>query len=156
MNNVCAAGTGSFIEEQAKKLGVSLNEYSDKAMHTIAPMASDRCTVFMERDLNHYLNANYSTNEILASVLHSVRENYLLKVAIEKNIGDKIFFQGATAKNKALVAAFEQKLKKPILVSKYCHLTGAMGVALELFDKKIIQTKFRGIKLYKKRNICPY
>ncbi|WP_340110968.1 acyl-CoA dehydratase activase [Maribellus mangrovi] len=149
MNNVCAAGTGSFIEEQAKKLGVSLSEYSGKAMHTASPMASDRCTVFMERDLNHYLNENYSTNEILASVLHSVRENYLSKVAVVKNIGNKIFFQGATAKNQALVAAFEQKLNKPILVSKYCHLTGALGVALELFDKKIYKTKFKGITLYK-------
>ena len=59
MNNVCAAGTGSFIEEQAKKLGVSLTEYSERAANTTAPMASDRCTVFMERDLNHYINENY-------------------------------------------------------------------------------------------------
>ncbi|MEN8117185.1 MAG: acyl-CoA dehydratase activase [Bacteroidota bacterium] len=149
MNNVCAAGTGSFIEEQAKKLGIGLDEYSEKAENTAAPMASDRCTVFMERDLNHYINENYHTNEILASVLHSVRENYLAKVAISKNIGKKIFFQGATAKNQALVAAFEQKLGKPIMVSKYCHLTGAYGVALELHDKKITETKFRGINLYK-------
>ncbi len=103
----------------------------------------------MERDLNHFINENYKTNEILASVLHSVRENYLTKVAVEKNIGNKIFFQGATAKNKALVAAFEQKLNKPIMVSKYCHLTGAYGVALELFDKKNTSTNFRGIQLYK-------
>jgi len=161
MNNVCAAGTGSFIEEQAKKLGVPLDEYSERAENISAPMASDRCTVFMERDLNHYINENYHTNEILASVLHSVRENYLTKVAIEKNIGQKIFFQGATAKNRALVAAFEQKLDKPIMVSEYCHLTGAYGVALELFDKKIVSTKFRGIKLYKaeipvRTEVCEY
>ncbi|HSO89016.1 MAG TPA: acyl-CoA dehydratase activase [Draconibacterium sp.] len=149
MNNVCAAGTGSFIEEQAKKLGVDLSKISERASNISAPMASDRCTVFMERDLNHYINANYKTNEILASVLHSVRENYLAKVAVEKNIGNKIFFQGATAKNKALVAAFEQKLNKPIMVSKYCHLTGAYGVALELFDKKVSNSSFRGIQLYK-------
>jgi predicted CoA-substrate-specific enzyme activase len=149
MNNVCAAGTGSFIEEQAKKLGVELSEFSERAANVAAPMASDRCTVFMERDLNHYINANYKTNEILASVLHSVRENYLAKVAVEKNIGNKIFFQGATAKNKALVTAFEQKLNKPIMVSKYCHLTGAYGVALELLDKKEFQSTFRGIQLYK-------
>jgi len=161
MNNVCAAGTGSFIEEQAKKLGVSLEEYSQRAENIPAPMASDRCTVFMERDLNHYINENYHTNEILASVLHSVRENYLTKVAIEKNIGEKIFFQGATAKNRALVAAFEQKLGKPIMVSEYCHLTGAYGVALELFDKNSNQTTFRGIKLYKteipvRTEVCEY
>jgi len=149
MNNVCAAGTGSFIEEQAKKLGVGLEEYSQRAENTTSPMASDRCTVFMERDLNHYINKNYKTNEILASVLHSVRENYLNKVALEKNIGKKIFFQGATAKNRALVAAFEQKLEKPIMVSKYCHLTGAYGVALELSDKQNTKSGFRGINLFK-------
>lgn len=161
MNNVCAAGTGSFIEEQAKKLGVSLYAYSERAENISAPMASDRCTVFMERDLNHYINENYKTNEILASVLHSVRENYLSKVAVEKNIGEKIFFQGATAKNRALVAAFEQKLQKPIMVSQYCHLTGAYGVALELADLNKNETQFKGIHLYKtdipvKTEVCEY
>lgn len=150
MNNVCAAGTGSFIEEQAKKLGVELGDYSDRAENVSAPMASDRCTVFMERDLNHFINNNFQTNEILAAVLHSVRENYLTKVAIEKNIGNKIFFQGATAKNRALVAAFEQKLGKAIMVSRYCHLTGALGVALELAEQRELISTFRGIELYKK------
>jgi len=150
MNNVCAAGTGSFIEEQAKRLGCTLDEYSGRVQHVQSPMASDRCTVFMERDLNHYLMAGYSTDEILAAVLHSTRENYLTKVAVTGYIGNTIYFQGATAKNKALVAAFEQKLNKPILVSKYCHLSGALGVALELHDNLVTSTKFRGLGLYKK------
>ena len=148
MNNVCAAGTGSFIEEQAEKLGCGLWEYSGRAEGSAAPLSSDRCTVFMERDLNYYLSENYSTEEVLASVLHSVRENYLTRVAIEKNIGNKIFFQGATAKNRALVAAFEQRLNKPIMVSKFCHLTGALGTALHLIDEKITVSSFRGIGLY--------
>jgi predicted CoA-substrate-specific enzyme activase len=150
MNNVCAAGTGSFIEEQAKRLGCSLGDYSGRVENVYSPLASDRCTVFMERDLNHYLMAGYSADEILAAVLHSTRENYLTKVAVKGYIGKKIFFQGATAKNKALVAAFEQKLKIPIMVSRYCHLTGALGVALELSDKKINNTRFRGLDLYQK------
>jgi predicted CoA-substrate-specific enzyme activase len=150
MNNVCAAGTGSFIEEQAKRLGCPLDEYAGRAEKVHSPMASDRCTVFMERDLNHYMMAGYSTDEILAAVLHSTRENYMTKVAVKGFIGKKIFFQGATAKNKALVAAFEQKLKKPIMVSRYCHLTGALGVALELYDRNVESTKFRGLDLYRK------
>lgn len=150
MNNVCAAGTGSFIEEQAKRLGCPLNEYSSRAENVSAPLASDRCTVFMERDLNHYLNAGYSVDEILAAVLHSTRENYLTKVAVTGSIGKKIFFQGATAKNRSLVAAFEQKLKRPIMVSQFCHLTGALGTALELHDKNVNATNFRGLDLYKK------
>jgi predicted CoA-substrate-specific enzyme activase len=149
MNNVCAAGTGSFIEEQAKRLGCPLEDYAFRTEKVKSPIASDRCTVFMERDLNHYLMAGYSTDEILASVLHSTRENYLTKVASKGYIGNKICFQGATAKNKALVAAFEQKLKKPIMVSRYCHLTGALGVAFELFDNQIKNSDFRGLDLYK-------
>ncbi|HLF35002.1 MAG TPA: acyl-CoA dehydratase activase, partial [Cyclobacteriaceae bacterium] len=151
MNNVCAAGTGSFIEEQAKRLGCPLDEYSRRAERSKAPISTDRCTVFMERDLNHYLKSGYSKEEMLAMVLHSTRENYLTKVAVRGGIGGKIFFQGATGKNKALIAAFEQKLKKPVMVSKFCHLTGALGTALELLDKKICDSNFRGLDLYKKQ-----
>lgn len=148
MNNVCAAGTGSFIEEQARRLGVSLDEFADKAFGAQAPIASDRCTVFMERDLNNYLNSGYRTEEILAAVLHATRENYLSKVAHISGIGQKIFFQGATARNRALVAAFEQKLGKPIMVSPYCHLTGAYGAALDLMDQAATENRFRGLNLY--------
>ncbi|HOW80994.1 MAG TPA: acyl-CoA dehydratase activase [Spirochaetota bacterium] len=153
MNNVCAAGTGSFIEEQAKKLGCPLDEYSQRAERAPAPLSSDRCTVFMERDLNYYVSQGYSVDEMLASVLHSVRENYLSKVAIEKSIGERIFFQGATAKNRALVAAFEQRLGKRIAVSKYCHLTGALGVALYLLEENASRTRFKGVDIY--RNSIP-
>jgi predicted CoA-substrate-specific enzyme activase len=150
MNNVCAAGTGSFIEEQGKRMGCALEEYQNMAEGREAPMSSDRCTVFMERDINYYLSEGYSTNEMLASALHSVRENYLMKVAVEASIGEVICFQGATAKNRALVAAFEQRLNKPIHVSKYCHLTGALGIALLLADERVHSENFRGFKLYEK------
>jgi len=148
MNSVCAAGTGSFIEEQARKLGVSLADYSAKAEGSSAPLTSDRCTVFMERDINNYLNKGYSVEEILATALHSVRENYLKKVAVEATIGNNICFQGATAKNKALVAAFENKLGKEIFVSKYCHLTGALGLTYILAEELKAESCFRGLDVY--------
>ncbi|MGM0666886.1 MAG: acyl-CoA dehydratase activase [Bacteroidota bacterium] len=144
MNSACAAGTGSFIEEQAMRMDVSLRDYSSLAENARAPLASDRCTVFMERDINYYTNRGYGKNEILAAVLHSVRDNYLKKVAVESSIGNNICFQGATAKNKALVAAFEMKLGKNIFVSPYCHLTGALGCALMLADEHSEESKFRG------------
>lgn len=148
MNYVCAAGTGSFIEEQAKRLNIPLSDYAGQALDTPSPLTSDRCTVFMERDLNHFLSQGYSKQELLAAALHSVRDNYLSKVAHLNKIGEVICFQGATAKNQALVAAFEQKLQKPIFVSKYCHLTGALGVCLLLKEKHFAKTDFRGIDFY--------
>jgi predicted CoA-substrate-specific enzyme activase len=149
MNNVCAAGTGSFIEEQARKLGCPLADYSSRTEGRRSPIVSDRCTVFMERDMNHYLSEGYAVDEVLASVLHAVRENYLTKVAVEGSIGNTIFFQGATAKNRSLVAAFEQRLKKPIHVSRYCHLTGALGAALALSDQGVRETGFRGTAIHR-------
>jgi predicted CoA-substrate-specific enzyme activase len=150
MNTVCAAGTGSFIEEQAERLDCRLADISARTEGKRAPMASDRCTVFMERDINHILSNGHEVDEALASVLHSVRDNYLSKVAVEGAIGDVVCFQGATAKNKMLVAAFEQKLEKKIHVSEYCHLTGALGVAYLLSENRPEQTLFRGISLYSK------
>ena len=145
MNYVCAAGTGSFIEEQAKRLGVLLGEYATRASTARAPLTSDRCTVFMERDLNHLLNQGYTKDELLAAALHSVRDNYLAKVAHLNLIGENICFQGATAKNRALVAAFVQKIQRPIYVSKYCHLTGALGVCLILQEEFSRRSSFRGL-----------
>ena len=149
MNNVCAAGTGSFLQEQAEKLDCPLPQYSMMVENVSAPLASDRCAVFMERDMSQFLNNGYSVNEILATALHSVSENYLQKVATEASIGHNICFQGATAKNRSLVAAFEQRLKKPIYVSKYCHLTGALGTALMLRGQQIPRTGFRGINIFR-------
>jgi len=149
MNTVCAAGTGSFLEEQAVKLGIPLDEYAARVEGAASPLASDRCTVFMERDINYYLSQGYTASEILASCLFSVRENYLLKVAAEARIGRRVCFQGATAKNKALVAAFEQKLKRPITVSPYCAITGALGAALTLADEGCRRSSFRGLDLYR-------
>ncbi len=150
MNKVCAAGTGSFIEEQAERLGCPIGDYARRTEGVAAPMSSDRCTVFMERDINHYLSEGYSVEEVLAAALHSVRENYLLKVANERLIGKTVLFQGATARNRALVAAFEQRLQQPILVSKFCHLTGALGVALLLADEGRRQSAFAGLGLHRK------
>ena len=150
MNTVCAAGTGSFIEEQAQKLDCPLAEYAGRALNSPSPLASNRCTVFMERDINHLLFDGYSPNEILATVLHSIAENYLGKVAAEKHIGSVICFQGATAKNPALVAAFEQRLGKPIHVSRFCHLTGAIGAARVLADAGHRATRFRGLDLWRR------
>ena len=151
MNAVCAAGTGSFLEEQAVKLGCPLTAYAERTEGVSAPLASDRCTVFMERDANDLLNKGYSVDEILATILHSVMENYLKKVALEGSIGNNICFQGATAKNRSLVAAFEQRLGKRIFVSPYCHLTGALGVALLTSEEKPGITTFRGVDFYREQ-----
>ncbi|HPO48762.1 MAG TPA: acyl-CoA dehydratase activase-related protein, partial [Spirochaetota bacterium] len=143
MNYVCAAGTGSFIEEQAKRLSISLDDISRLAIGRAAPFTSDRCAVYMERDLNIFLSEGFTKEEIITSVLYSVRDNYLSKVVAKSPIGKRIFFQGATARNQALVSVFETGLGKEIFVSKYCHLTGALGAALYAKELGLQKSGFR-------------
>jgi len=131
MNYVCAAGTGSFIEEQARKLGFNVHEIGDITTDIAPPVTSDRCTVFMEQDLRALLKEGFTKEEALASVLYSIIQNYLNRVVGNRPINDKkIFFQGATARNTGLVAALENLLDVEVTVSPYCHLMGAIGAAL--------------------------
>lgn len=145
MNYVCAAGTGSFIEEQALKLGVPIAEYADFAMGKECPKTSDRCTVYMERDLDLLLARGWNKSQVAASVLHSVRDNYLNKVVGGLYIGEHVCFQGATARNKALVAAFEVELGVPVKVSPYCHVTGSLGMCLLVQERLSGTTSFKGL-----------
>lgn len=130
MNYVCAAGTGSFVEEQAGKLGFRVDEIGDRVLGIAPPFTSERCTVFMERDVEKLLMEGFSREQAMAAVLYSVCFNYLTKVVGNRPVtGERILFQGATAKNKGLVAAFEIILARQIVTSPFCHVTGAIGAA---------------------------
>ncbi|MBN1232306.1 MAG: hypothetical protein JXA60_03015 [Candidatus Coatesbacteria bacterium] len=140
MNYVCAAGTGSFVEEQAARLGFKLEEIGDVVMGIAPPITSDRCTVFMQSDVVRLLQLGYTREECMAAVLYSVFRNYLNKVVGNRQYNrNRIFFQGATARNKGLVAALENLLNVEVVVSPYCHVLGAMGAALSV--KSIMETR---------------
>jgi predicted CoA-substrate-specific enzyme activase len=152
MNYVCAAGTGSFVEEQALKLGYRVSEAGPAVMGIQPPRATDRCTVFMEQDLGLLIRSGCTPQEAFAAVMVSVVKNYLNKVVGNRyRSRDKIFFQGATARNPALVAAFERLLDVEIVVSPYCHVMGSYGVAL--LTRRVMQEQgrtasaFRGLDL---------
>ncbi len=131
MNYVCAAGTGSFIEEACHKTGQDLTRLGDDVMGVQAPFTSDRCTVFMDQDIRRQLRKGWSVREVMGGVLYSVAQNYLNKVVGHRHYSrNKILFQGATARNKGLVAAFENLLGVPLVVSPYCHVMGSWGAAL--------------------------
>jgi len=151
MNYVCAAGTGSFIEEQAKKLGFDLAEIGDTVMGIAPPITSDRCTVFMEQDVDRLIREGYTREECIAAVLCSVVQNYFNKVVGQRHTSRrKIFFQGATARNKGLVAAFENLLDVEMVVSPYCHVMGALGAALLVkgrVEPSNSPSRFKGLDL---------
>ncbi len=132
MNKVCAAGTGSFLEEQSERLGVSIKgEFSALALAATAPVRlGERCTVFMESDLVGQQSRGATTPDLTAGLAYSIVNNYLNRVVGDRKVGDRIFFQGGTAFNRAVVAAFAQVTGKPITVPRHHEVTGAIGCAL--------------------------
>ncbi|MBF0170422.1 MAG: CoA activase, partial [Nitrospinae bacterium] len=132
MNKVCAAGTGSFIEEQAEKLALSIErEFSDTAFAATAPgKFGDRCTVFIESDLVANQQKGMSQSDLAAGLAYSIVSNYLNRVVGDRRIGDRILFQGGVAWNKAVVAAFEAVTGKAIVVPPHHDVAGAVGAAI--------------------------
>ncbi|NMC38300.1 MAG: CoA activase, partial [Bacteroidales bacterium] len=132
MNKVCAAGTGSFLEEQAEKLNINIvNEFGCLALGSECPVKlGDRCTVFMESDLNTYMQRGAKNDDLVGGLAYSIVYNYLQKVVADRKVGDKIFFQGGVANNKAVVAAFEQVTGKKITIPPHFDVTGAIGAAI--------------------------
>ncbi len=132
MNEACAAGTGSFLEEQAEKLGISIKEeFARLALASANPARlGERCTVFMERDVTSLMQKGAEVGDLAAGLAYSVALNYLNRVVRGRKIGNVIFFQGGTAYNDAVAAAFSQILGKRVIVPPHNGVIGAIGMAL--------------------------
>ncbi len=150
MNKVCAAGTGSFLEEQAEKLGLDIREFGPQAIGAPAPSGlGERCTVFMESDVFSHQADGTSVENIVAGLSYSIVKNYLHRVVGEKKIGNRIFFQGGTAFNTGVAAAFNSVLEnRKITIPENHHVTGAIGAALLAKEEKSPgPSKFKGFSL---------
>ncbi|UCC12343.1 MAG: CoA activase [candidate division WOR-3 bacterium] len=148
MNKVCAAGTGSFLEEQAEVLGVKLEEFGDLALNAQSPInLGERCTVFIGSEVVHHQKDTRERENLLAGLGYSIAYNYLNRVVNGKPVGDRIFFQGGVAANKAVVSAFEQVLQKSVTVPVNYDITGAIGIALLVREENIERTRFKGFDL---------
>ncbi len=153
MNKACAAGTGSFLEEQAEKLGISVkDEFATSAFTSGNPCPlGERCTVFMENSLMANLQRGAKIDDLLAGLCYSIAQNYINRVVAGKPIQKNIFFQGGVAFNNAVVAAFEKYLGKKITVPPDHDVTGAIGMALIAKENmKNDDSTFKGLDLFKK------
>jgi predicted CoA-substrate-specific enzyme activase len=132
MNEACAAGTGSFLEEQAERLGIQIkDEFARLAMSSRSPARlGERCTVFMERDVTSAIQRGGRVEDVTAGLAYSIALNYLNRVVRGRKIGNVIYFQGGTAYNDAVAAAFSVVLGKRIIVPPHNGIIGAIGMAL--------------------------
>ena len=158
MNTLCAAGTGSFLSSQAKRLNINIEDFSEMAISSTNPVKiAARCTVFAESDLIHKANSGYILKDIVAGLCKSIVINYLNNVGKGKKIVGPIVFQGGVSKNKGVVKYFKEILNQDIIVDENSHLMGAIGIAILASREKSNKTydlNIKDIKFITKASEC--
>ena len=131
MNTICAAGTGSFLDHQAARLGLSMEDFGELAMKSQSPAhISGRCTVFAETDMIHQQQTGTPLEDIVYGLCKTLVHNYLTSVAAGKDIAAPVTFQGGVAHNPGIVRAFEEELELKLVIPPHPELMGAVGAGL--------------------------
>lgn len=144
MNTVCAAGTGSFLDRQASRLGVPIEEFGSLALKSRSPVRiAGRCAVFAESDMIHKQQTGHGTEDIVNGLCEALVRNYLNNLAKGKDIREPISFQGGVAANKGIVKAFERALGKQLIIPEYHAVMGAYGAALMAKQARLKNPDFK-------------
>ena len=146
MNTVCAAGTGSFLEHQARRLGLSMDEFAAKALQSDSPIkVTGRCTVFAESDMVHAQQTGAKPADIVYGLCIALVRNFLADAGRNRPIESPIIFQGGVARNAGMVRAFQETLGQEIIVPEQPELSGALGAAL-LLKRELAHNKNRPVQ----------
>lgn len=134
LNEACSSGCGSFLQNFAGSLGMTMEEFVSGAERSLSPVdLGSRCTVFMNSKVRQAQKEGASVDDISAGLVYSVVRNALYKVLKIRNadeIGSHIVVQGGTFKNDALLRAFERVTGRTVIRPDISEFMGAYGAAL--------------------------
>lgn len=150
MNTVCAAGTGSFLDQQAGRLNIPIEDFGPIALKSSSPVRiAGRCSVFAESDMIHKQQMGHNLSDILAGLCEALVRNYLSNVGKGKEILEPIVFQGGVAANVGMKRAFEKSLGLEVNIPQHFDVMGAFGAAVLAKDEvnKTGKTKFKGFEV---------
>ena len=151
MNTVCAAGTGSFLDRQAARLGISIEELGRLAMQSKNPeRIAGRCAVFAESDMIHKQQEGCRREDILRGLCQALVRGFIANLAGRRQLSGPILFQGGVAANPGIKAAFEEELEVPVEVPIHYDVMGAWGAAIlaqEVIQQTGGKTRFHEDKL---------
>ncbi len=169
-NGPCASGTGSFIDQQAERLAISMygrdqhinQEHIDGFLGKFirlglkstqpAPVAC-RCTVFTKSDMIHLQNKGERLEDIIYGLHIGNARNYISSIVSNQKLKDPIVFIGGLSMNALQVKAFKTYYPN-LVIPPYSTSTGALGVALKALALKKEDTIH--IEDFKKINFCSH
>jgi len=139
MNSVCAAGTGSFLDQQAERLRLSIEEFSDLAMNAKPSRIAGRCSVFAKSDMIHLQQIATPMEDIVAGLCFAVARNFKGAIVRGRTVEEPVSFHGGVAANKGMVRAFKEVFGfSRLSVPDDFALMGALGAALKDRDEGVI------------------
>ena len=134
LNEACSSGCGSFIENFAKTLGYSVQDFAKAALFAEHPIdLGTRCTVFMNSKVKQAQKEGATVADISAGLAYSVIKNALykvIKVSDASELGSHIVVQGGTFYNDAVLRAFEKIASTEVIRPDIAGIMGAFGAAL--------------------------
>lgn len=151
MNTVCAAGTGSFLDHQAIRLGIRIEEFGKMALQAERDVRiAGRCTVFAESDMISKQQYGFTKPEIIKGLCRALVRNYMNNLVRGKQLESQYIFQGGVAANEGIKAAFEEELDHEVIVPEHYDVMGAIGIAIlarREMERTGRRTSFRGLDL---------
>jgi predicted CoA-substrate-specific enzyme activase len=133
-NELCAAGTGAFLDQQAERMGLDIERFSVIARDAarIAQVAG-RCSVFAKSDMIHLQQRAVPADEIAAGFCYALARNYIATLCRGRTPPAPVLFQGGVAANHGVARAFRELLNLDaggLIVPEHFEVMGALGAAL--------------------------
>ncbi|MEW6104087.1 MAG: acyl-CoA dehydratase activase [bacterium] len=135
-NTICAAGCGSFLDQQAGRMKLTIEEFSEASLKSEKPpRIAGRCSVFAKTDMIHLQQEATPIYDIIAGLCFAFARNFKSVIGKGKDITPPVSFQGGVAANKGMQRAFSDVLGIEIITPERFAIMGAIGAAILAKDK---------------------
>jgi len=149
MNALCAAGTGSFLDQQASRLRFTIEEFSEVALRAKnIPRIAGRCTVFAKSDMIHLQQIATPDYEIVAGLCYALARNFKGNISKGKDLKTPVGFIGGVAANAGMRGALKEVFQltdDTFFVPENFTAVGAAGAVYAVLEDPSLKVPFTGL-----------
>ena len=118
----CAAGTGSFLDQQALRMEYSVEEVGELVCGAgCAARIAGRCCVFAKSDMIHAQQKGYSPAEILRGLCDAVARNFKSSIVKGRPVDAPVALIGAVSQNAGVVRRIARGIRADRRNSSSCR-----------------------------------
>ncbi len=141
-NSSCAAGTGSFLDQQARRLGLAGSEELSRlalSNNGTIPVIASRCSVFAKTDIIHAQQEGYSISEICDGLCLGLARNLLDALDAAVDLPSPVVVAGGVGRNLAVLRHIASITGTAPVSDELAHVYPAYGAALMAMSDETIR-----------------